>query len=378
MTPPRLAYQPALDGIRAIAILLVLGLHGRVLPSGFIGVDLFFVLSGFLITALLLREWEQTRAISLLHFYGRRARRLLPALGVLIIGVGIIYVALPHVDRGLGYWTSVAAVAGYAANWVEAFEARNHPSPLGLFGHTWSLGIEEQFYIVWPLVLVLLLRWHARRVVVAAVLIVLAAASAVEADFVWRDYGNFAAFDRTDTHSYGLLLGCACAMLVLQPGAAAFRTLLRRPEAGAIATGALGLAVVALRADATPAFFVAWPLVSLAAAVLVGHVVLLRTGLLARLLSFRPLVWVGIRSYGIYLYHFPIFFVVAPATLGLSKYSLLAITAPLCVVAAALSYRIVERPFLLRFQYPRIAEASTQAESRITVGAFASPTRPGT
>lgn len=359
MTLGRLGYRPALDGIRAVAILLVLALHGHFLDGGFLGVDLFFVLSGFLITALLLQEWSERGSISLRRFYVRRARRLFPALLLTILGVAVLYLALSAVQHGRGFWPELAAVAGYAANWVAATASPPGLSVLGLFGHTWSLAIEEQFYIVWPLLLLLLLRRRVPFGWIAALLLAAAAASAILRWFVWASDHSPAAFLRTDTRADGLLLGCAT--LVLLSTAPFLRRLLTRPAAAGAAAVVLALAVATLHSDASSLYAGGLVAVELASAALIAHVVLAPGAVAARVLSLRPLAWLGARSYGVYLYHFPIFFCVAPATVGLHRTSFFALVAPLTVALAALSYRFVERPLLERSQYPRIADVSRPA-----------------
>jgi peptidoglycan/LPS O-acetylase OafA/YrhL len=351
-----LGYRPALDGIRAIAILLVLALHGRLLDGGFLGVDLFFVLSGFLITALLLQEWERAGAISLRRFYLRRARRLLPALATAVSGVALIYVVLPHVNRGLGFGLSFAAVAGYAGNWVAAVTPGR---PLGLLSHTWSLAIEEQFYIVWPLLLVLALRGRCPRALLGTLLLLAAATSAVDRYLVWRGGHPRWAYYGTDAHADGLVLGCATLLLVFHGRSRLLRAYLQRSEVAIIAIAAVSFAVAWLRFDATATYAGGIALVNIAAAVLIAHVVLAPTRPAAKLLSLSPLAWIGARSYGIYLYHFPIFFSVAPETVHLDRYSFVAVVTPITLVAAAVSYRFIERPLLARAQYPRIADVSS-------------------
>ena len=353
----RLGYRPALDGVRAMAIILVLVLHGGYLHGGFLGVDLFFVLSGFLITALLLREWTERRSISLARFYVRRARRLLPALGLLIAGVGVIYVVLPNVQRGIGYWASAAAVAGYAGNWVAAAPPASL-AKLGLFAHTWSLAIEEQFYIVWPPVLLLLLRRRVRLDRIAAWLVAAAVGSATLRYLTAHSPATDA---RTITRADGLLLGCATLLLIARAGGANLRRLMARPSVGATAVGVLAVLVAILGQDGVSTYDGGLFLFNLAASALVAHVVLAPSAPLARILSLRPLAWIGARSYGIYLYHYPIFFAVAPASLGLTRLAFFAVASTLTIVCAAASYRFVERPLLERTQYPRIAEVSRPA-----------------
>jgi len=161
---PRFSYQPSLDGLRAIAIVLVMLLHAQAMASGawpyflggYTGVDIFFVLSGFLITSLLVQEWRDTGRISLRKFYIRRALRLLPALCVLllVLGVGVkLFGLYLHVTLA-----TLLAALFYVANWALAFDTLD----MGALHHTWSLSVEEQFYILWPLMLIGMLRARLR------------------------------------------------------------------------------------------------------------------------------------------------------------------------------------------------------------------------
>ena len=162
---PSFGYVPALDGVRAFAVLAVVALHGGThLNGGFIGVDVFFVLSGFLITTLLLQEWRARGDFRLRAFYVRRARRLLPALALTLVGVTVLVAAFAwYYDGGVRYGFAVLSVIFYAGNWVAAFTV--HQGALGPLTHTWSLAIEEQFYLLWPL---LLLFFFGRVSVLAA------------------------------------------------------------------------------------------------------------------------------------------------------------------------------------------------------------------
>src|ERR1700682_626933 len=158
----RLGYRPELDGVRGISILLVLLLHftPKLMPGGYFGVDIFFVLSGFLITSLLLQEWARKNSISLKDFYIRRALRLGPGLAVYLLLVGAY--ACVFLDKGnaRGMYLGIVLTLSYISNWVMAFKPDFLP---GLLAITWSLAVEEQFYLVWPLILSLLLTNNPNR-----------------------------------------------------------------------------------------------------------------------------------------------------------------------------------------------------------------------
>jgi peptidoglycan/LPS O-acetylase OafA/YrhL len=338
----------AFDGLRALAVATVFLVHaGEHMPGGFYGVDVFFVLSGFLITTLLLAEHRETGRIDLREFYIRRARRLLPALVCMIVIVSVIEVSTSTFHGPL--WPSVLVVLLYVGNWAEAF---GHTLGGGLMTHTWSLSIEEQFYLVWPIVIVFGLRRHWASVRLFFVALVPAVSSYLLRSVVWRPgppgerHTTFAYF-ATPTHADGILLGSALAIALSD---ARMRRVLSFLSQWAIAALALVVIVAAAAFDGDGHAFV-WGAVILSAGAIVGHVATVEASPVERLLSVRPLVWVGERSYGIYLYHFVIFFgIFAPARWsttvpGPVDTVMLGIAS---LVVASVSYRFVETPFRRR------------------------------
>lgn len=320
-----LGHRPSLDGVRGVAILMVLLGHSQDQPGlirgGTVGVTLFFALSGFLITAILAEELRDAGRIKLVRFYLRRALRLLPALGVLVAAVGI-WMAL----RG-----QMAAIAGdalpvlfYFGNWVNA-----SGGDVGLLSHTWSLSVEEQFYLVWPAGL-LIATWTRRPMAWVAILTVALIA------FRLILFVGGAPADRleagTDTRGDALLLGCLAAL------AATRGWLPRRPGL------TLGLAASALAATLliqNPAMQ-AW---GYSAAALASVAVVWGTAAGERsLLSWAPLAFLGRISYGLYLWHFPIRgeLYVTDLPLALRAGLMLGLT----LLAALASWRFVEQPFL--------------------------------
>jgi peptidoglycan/LPS O-acetylase OafA/YrhL len=163
----KLGHSPVLDGLRGIAIVLVMLTHTSVLPNGYVGVDLFFALSGFLITTLLYEEWDRAGTISLRRFYRRRARRLLPGLGVLLVIALTVDLAI-YPMTGWSFGLKALTSTLFVNNWVAA---TGHAKDLGSLNPTWSLAQEEQFYLVWPLLLVLMLRRRMRPQLVAVLLV---------------------------------------------------------------------------------------------------------------------------------------------------------------------------------------------------------------
>jgi peptidoglycan/LPS O-acetylase OafA/YrhL len=302
-------YNPALDGLRAVAILLVLICHAGGLPGGLIGVDVFFVLSGYLITSILLIELRQTGEISLSNFYWRRALRLFPAMGILIAFELARSFVSPH---GHEIRVGVLVAAAYLQNFGNLFGF----TPGGLMGHTWSLSTEEQFYFLWPLALPLVFRRQPLAWLGAAALIM------VVARFLPLGYTRQGLDFAPGIRPVGLLIGCALAFMPTR-------------RLGGSAWPWLG-ALVALAVFEESCVLVAPVLASVATAAIIATA---RGGILA----WTPLRYVGKISYGLFLYHVPIL------TLGhkwvhgpVGTAALLAVS----FAAAALSYEYVENPVL--------------------------------
>lgn len=358
---PKLRYQPSFDGIRGVGILAVIAAHsGRPqFGSGFYAVDLFFVLSGFLITTLLLEEFFGTGRISLRLFWQRRAARLLPALGVLcavvllISAVDAVHSLRPELNTNPMGTTLLGVLlsATYTSSWAQAIFHWN----LGPMAHTWSLSVEEWFYLLWPLLLLLLLR---RPRTLTRNLVVLAGISIVyrlvsEQLISSKFYLYFA----PDQRVCQLLCGCALGAVLFEHGARVAQH--RRAVAWIGGIGALAVAILMFRPITAAAAHRVVPyehdgvvLMALATTAVVCCLVLRPELWLARLLSLRPLLWLGRRSYGLYLYHYAIILIVSPYS-GPSGFvptrsgirSLV-----LMFLAAAVSYRWVEQPVMRRMR----------------------------
>ena len=359
---------PALDGLRAVAVAAVLVYHADPdwLPAGFLGVDLFFVLSGFLITTLLLGELRRTSAGGLRfgHFYLRRARRLLPALAA-VIGVTLVAMCIWWRVDLRNDRADVPAVLGFAGNWwyvfrhQDYFAAVGRPSP---FQHLWSLGVEEQFYLVWPVTLWLLWRFvrHKRLMVIGAVALLGAIASslwmahlAAVGDVPYRASGSRLYFG-TDTHAMGLLLGAAGAVarikvlsLRLRPGPRVPRIV--RADAIALAATAAVIVLTWRMQEFSPSLyrygFALFSLTALVAVLATAHC----HGVAARVLACPPMRWLGERSYGVYLWHWPVFVFTRPhLDLPTSSLGALAVRLPATLLLAEASYRWVESPIRTR------------------------------
>jgi peptidoglycan/LPS O-acetylase OafA/YrhL len=345
-----------LDGIRGVAVLLVVTYHAsyltagwgpRLLPGGFVGVDLFFVLSGFLITTILLRERGRTGRVDLGAFARRRMLRLYPALAVLVGVVAAFLVALDRVGPGPGdlsgrelLWAVVGTLA-YVSNYQQA---AGWAYPIEL-SHTWSLAIEAQFYLVWPPILVALTRRRVALRLQVALLAVAMAAVAVHRASLWTDQaGYLPLYVRTDTRLDVLLAGCVLA-LVVHGG---YDALIRGRLAALRLAGVLGVVVLgaasALTETGDERLYrgFGFSLIALAATAVTAAVLLDERGPLARAARWRPLLALGDRSYSLYLWHVPVFLTVA-RHIGDQPVALRVLTG--LVVAAActeVSYRLVE------------------------------------
>ncbi len=321
-------YNPALDGMRALAILAVLAFHCQApfAIGGYFGVDLFFVLSGYLITGLLAAEHDASGAIDLRRFYRNRFVRLMPLLALVVLAV---YAA----GMAPAYKAAVALL--YLTDVVSPFD-----SPFGVLGHTWSLSVEEHFYLLWPLVLPAVLR--ARNP--AALAFGLWVAAGLWRVSAYPAFPGEATYYRFDARLSGLLLGSAVALARFDIGPE------RLAGIGRLSLAMLGIALLTMPIFTPVSMLLAQPLVEIAAAGLL-LAVLREAGRLYAALSHPWLVTMGRWSYGIYLWHYP----VAATLRELFDWPVtLALTAAISVPLAALTYRAVELPFrCFRREAPR-------------------------
>jgi peptidoglycan/LPS O-acetylase OafA/YrhL len=365
--------MPALDGLRALAVIAVLLYHGDVswARGGYFGVDAFFVLSGFLITSLLLAEFAADRTIALGAFWARRARRLLPAIALVLVAVAVYAVVVAHPLelrqlRGDGLSTLV-----YATNWHQVFSHQSYfeqyaaPSALR---HTWSLAIEEQFYLVWPLVVLGVLRVTrgSRRALLALCITLATASAALMA--LWYTPGRDPSrvYYGTDTRAQSLLIGATLAIFfswrALSPRRARLASLF--DATALLAMGALLLLWGTTTSSEAWQYRGGFAVMAILVAFVIANVTQPEhQGLLARGLSWAPLRAVGMISYGLYLWHWPIFVWLSAERTGLDGPRLLAVRLTVTAVVSAASFVFVERPIRrgafnsvqLRFATPAIA-----------------------
>jgi peptidoglycan/LPS O-acetylase OafA/YrhL len=345
-----LGYLPGLDGIRAVAVVAVLLYHAELtwIPGGFLGVEVFFVISGYLITLLLLSEHQRTGTVSLKTFWMRRARRLLPALYLLLLATTVV-VSTFYRDELEALRGQVIAALTYVTNWYQIAIGQSYFAGDGrpaILQHLWSLAVEEQFYLFWPIVLLGILRLtRGRRSLAAPIIFAGAVASAVWMAVLYDPVADPSrVYYGTDTRLSGLLLGAVLAFF-WKPG-----TLKPRPPVlvdGAGALALVGLVLCFVRIDEFDPFLYrgGFVLVSVLTLVLIGSVVHPSSLLGVAAVGNALFTWVGLRSYGLYLWHWPVFVLTRPGIdVTWDWRVVLLVRFGLTLVLTELSYRLVEMP----------------------------------
>ncbi|KRW91095.1 acyltransferase [Alicyclobacillus tengchongensis] len=345
-------YMPGLDGLRALAVLAVIAYHLNLswAPGGLLGVQVFFVLSGYLITDLLIAQWKRNGRILLGDFWLRRARRLLPAMFSMLVAV-MVWVWFEDKTQFTQFWQDAVASICYVSNWwfifhkVSYFASFGRQTPLG---HLWSLAVEEQFYLLWPLVLMLGLRFLRRRGSMLIATFVLVMASAAWMGILYQPgMDPSRVYYGTDTRAFGLLIG-ACVAFVW-PSSQFSRGLSVSARRWLDIVGFLALLAILWMIWQTNEYenFLyrgGLLLLSIATAVLVACLAHPDTRL-GRLFGLHPLRWLGVRSYGIYLWHFPIIVLTTPL-MDANQFNAgrAALQVIASIVIAALSWIILEEP----------------------------------
>jgi peptidoglycan/LPS O-acetylase OafA/YrhL len=363
----RLAYLPGLDGVRAFAVVAVMMFHGGIphMDGGFMGVDAFFVLSGFLITSLLIGEWRQTLTIKLGAFWARRARRLLPALLLMLLFVAFFAaVIVPKGTYGALRLDALSTLL-YVSNWHfilinSNYFAENSATASPLL-HTWSLAVEEQFYLIWPLVVLGVMHFTRNLKVLFGLCVAAAIASAVWMYTLYDGGLNTnRAYLGTDTRSQCLFIGCAIAVgLVLLAQRSHERGRLAKGElwrpstrAGLTACGALGIvgAAGAVSIWLLTTSLSSFPysggffLIGLSVGAVIVSAVAAPRSVVPRFLALAPIRYVGRISYGLYIWHWPIFIWLNHERLGLIGWQLFAVRVAVTFAVSVVSFHLVERP----------------------------------
>ena len=350
-------YIPAIDGLRAVAVIAVMLYHPGVewIPGGFLGVDLFFVISGYVITRLLLDSIQQRGGLDLRDFYMARIRRLLPPLLFMLIVTSIV-VGLWAPDTTKKFLTDAPFSIFGGMNWWLVFNQQDYFESSGrppLLQHTWSLAVEAQFYLIWPLILLLVLRFFGKKLIsIAALVIAMTSGIVLMLVSFQVDAANTSKVSHiyfgTDTHSIGLFLGAALAVSWIPQN---FRPeVSRRAQDFIDGIGVFGfvgiLATFLLIDESNPALYrIAFPLAGIfGTAILIS--IVHPASRFAPLLRNRVLLWIGERSYAIYLWHWIIFQVTRPSVdLAGASWALYALRVLIVFALADISLRWVELPF---------------------------------
>jgi len=341
------SYIPALDGLRAVSVLAVMGFHAGIpfLGGGFLGVDVFFVLSGFLITSLMVQEFDEIGHVSLKNFYMRRVLRLAPALfAVLVVFLAGSYLFAP-VAVTRHHEIEALITLFYGVNWVRAFSW----FPMDYLGHAWSLSIEEQFYLLWPAILLGLLKLSngRRKTVLSAVLILFFLSWAWRA-FLWEQGASLIRiYNGLDTHADGLILGSALGLMRASKMLSGI-SFLKGGRGASLLSCAVFACLLLLFSFAdwqSRVMYVAgFALVNILVTMLVTDALLNSAGCMARMLRAGWLVWIGKLSYGLYLWHYPVYRAIQDSGFGENT---LRIAGPaLSLLIACISFYWLERPVL--------------------------------
>jgi len=353
-------FIPGLNGLRALAVIVVILYHlfPHVFPGGYIGVDIFFVISGFLITTLLIGEYEKNGRISLTHFWLRRARRLLPALFTTILVIcSVMFFVRGDILVGLG--RQILGATTFSSNWVEVLAGTNYfdSTTTHLFLNFWSLAVEEQFYLIWPFLVIAIVAAKKRPRIGIVLTLVFSLGSASWMAYLFTHGADATrVYYGTDTHLFGLMLGALLAFWSQQQHVGqAFRrfsqhfwSFRRLPiitaTIGFAALAALLYLVFTLSDQSNFTYEGGLLLASILSATLIVCAISTRT-LLQKLLDLRLLTWIGVRSYGLYLWHWPLIVVAGLALPVQTKPLTLPITVGIATfLAATISYRFIETP----------------------------------
>lgn len=351
-------YRPALDGLRAVSVLTIMLFHVPYewVTGGYWSVNVFFIVSGYLITGLLLKELDTWGSIDLVGFYARRARRLLPALLIMLVVVSLVWPRIlgdqtPSTIKGDGL-----AALFYVANWRMILTGQSYFEQFGTiaqspFKHAWTLGIEEQYYLIFPILMIVLFRLFGRRGHgrILAVLLALAGVSAIVMATLYVPGGDPSrVYYGTDTRMQDILVGAALAVGMAMLDRRRLTAWVDRNRPFVVGAGWTVAALTLYWFFWIPAhgwvFYGGYLVFDVMFAVLIFSVEVLPGSSVARMLSWRPLAWIGMMSYGLYLWHYPLFTVLTPDRVHLSGIPLQVLRFGLTFVIASASYYVIEDP----------------------------------
>ena len=341
-----LGYVPELDGMRGLAVLAVIMFHARVpwFRGGFIGVDIFFVLSGFLITSLLVQEYNSRQHIDLKNFYMRRVLRLGPALVAFLAIFVSISLLMLDAEKARSNIIDTLITLFYFTNWSWAFQI--HPSqPLG---HTWSLSIEEQFYIIWPTLLITFLRFTRSRInVIFAVVLLLLSSWLTRICLAAGGASVDRLYDGLDTRGDELLIGCLLGIilssnLIKEHHQYQIENVLK--FIGPLSVISLLLSSIFMRLSKMYMYYWGFLVIEFSAIIIILDVFISQKSIIKRILLIKPLAWIGKISYGLYLWHYLIFYTMRG--LGFRHIVTMTIGTGVTFLVASASYYFLERPFL--------------------------------
>jgi peptidoglycan/LPS O-acetylase OafA/YrhL len=346
-----LGYRPWLDGLRGVAILAVLAYHLQFLPGGFLGVDVFFVLSGFLITTLLIEEWQRHGSISFKCFYCRRILRLWPALFTLLLVCGLWALLFLSADAAWAMGKEILVTVCYVTNWPSLHGVR-----MSILGHAWSLSVEEQFYLIWPVLLYGMLRLRPGRgwIIFSVGVGIVGSASLRAVLYRQHPFGDpewqanvYRLYAGLDTRADSLLVGCLVGLLMAWHLLPRSRSFVCGSSVAALLSAA-GLGYMFLHSVHAhhQLYYGLFTGVALMVAVILVRLVSAPSRLASLLLESRPLVGVGRISYALYLFHMPIICWLQPVGLGWGFPAETFLVVGLTFTAAVCSWYCIERPCL--------------------------------